>query len=87
MGFLAPGSAHARPSTQPPIDNSGNFSAQVSERGVKKVDKFLINFLAISGDSKHFSGVFRRNPKKSTPRGAGGSPKFLITLNLIFFVT
>ena len=30
MGVLAPGSEHARPSTQPPIDTSGNFSADVS---------------------------------------------------------
>ena len=30
MGVLAPGSANARPSTQPPIDVSGNFPAHVS---------------------------------------------------------
>ena len=30
MGVLAPGSAHARPSAQPPIDTSGNFPAHVS---------------------------------------------------------
>jgi hypothetical protein len=30
MGVLAPGSAHARPSAQPPIDVSGYFSAHVS---------------------------------------------------------
>jgi hypothetical protein len=30
VGVLAPGSAHARPSAQPPIDTSGNFSVQVS---------------------------------------------------------
>ena len=30
MGVLAPGSAHARPSAQPPIDVSGNFPAHVS---------------------------------------------------------
>ena len=30
MGVLAPGSAHARPSAQPPIDGSGNFPAPVS---------------------------------------------------------
>ena len=29
MGALAPGSAHARPSAQAPIDTKGNFSAQV----------------------------------------------------------
>ena len=30
MGVLAPWSAHARPSAQPPIDVSGNFSPHVS---------------------------------------------------------
>ena len=30
MGVLAPGSAHVRPSAQPPIDMSGNFSPHVS---------------------------------------------------------
>ena len=30
MGFIAPGSAHARPSAEPPIDTSGNFAAHVS---------------------------------------------------------
>ena len=30
MGVLAPGSAHARPSAQPPIDMSGDFPAHVS---------------------------------------------------------
>ena len=30
MGVLAPGSAHARPFAQPPIDMSGNFPAHVS---------------------------------------------------------
>ena len=30
MGVLAPGSAHARPSAQPPINMSGNFPAHVS---------------------------------------------------------
>ena len=30
MGVLAPGSAHARPSAQPPIDVSGNFPAHLT---------------------------------------------------------
>ena len=30
MGVLAHGSAHMRPSGQPPIDVSGNFSAHMS---------------------------------------------------------
>ena len=30
MGVLAPGSAHARPSAQPPIEMTGNFLVPVS---------------------------------------------------------
>ena len=30
IGNIAPGSAQARPSAQPPIDTSGNFHAHVS---------------------------------------------------------
>ena len=37
MGVLAPGSAHARPSAQPPINPSGNFLAKVFGRGGKKM--------------------------------------------------
>ena len=63
-GALAPGSAYARPSAQAPIDTSRNFSVQVSGRGAaKNLKHFLINFLAISGDSKHFSFF----PEKKTP--------------------
>ena len=36
MGVLAPGSAHARPSAQPPIDMSGNFPAHVSAESPSK---------------------------------------------------
>ena len=36
MGILAPGSAHAGPSAQPPNDTSGNFLAQVSGGGELK---------------------------------------------------
>jgi hypothetical protein len=61
MGALAPGSAHARPSAQPPIDNSRNFSAQVSGRGAKILKNIPINFLAFSGDSKHFSFFHKKN--------------------------
>ena len=34
MGVLAPVSAHAGPSAQPPIDTSGNFSARVSAESI-----------------------------------------------------
>ena len=62
MGVLAPGSAHARPSAQPPIDTSGNFSAHISGGGGGKLsDSFLINFLAKLENSKHFSFFSKKN--------------------------
>jgi hypothetical protein len=43
--------------------------------------KFQINFLAISGDSKHFSFFPEKNPpKKSTSRRAGGNYKSCLVL-------
>ena len=39
MGVLAPGSAHARPSAQPPIDMSGNFPAHVYAESPSKFSK------------------------------------------------
>ena len=50
MGVLAPGSVHARPSTQPPIDTGGTFFTCLGGG----VNQFLIHFIAISCDSKHF---------------------------------
>ena len=47
MGVLAPGSAHARPSAQPPINTSGNISAHVFGffcGGGWNLKMFLINF-------------------------------------------
>ena len=48
-----------------PIDTSGIFSAQVSGLGGRAtiLKNFLINFLAISGDSKHFSFFSIKNKK------------------------
>ena len=40
---------------------------------MKKLNIFLINLLAISGDSKHFS-FFQKKIKKNDPPGAGGVP-------------
>ena len=67
MGALAIGSAHARPSAQAPIDTSGKFSAQVSVRGGGNLTKLSINFLAISGNSKHFSFCFPTKKNKNRP--------------------
>ena len=44
MRALAPGSWHARSSTQAPIDTCGNLSAEVSGRGAKRLKYFPINF-------------------------------------------
>ena len=56
MVVLAPCSAHARPSAQPPIDASGNFLVHMCEggRGENLLKLFLINFLAESGNFKQF---------------------------------
>ena len=54
MGVLASGSAHASPSAQPPIDTSRYLNLK----------HFPINFLAISGDSKHFLFFPEKKPYK-----------------------
>jgi hypothetical protein len=53
MRFLAPGSAQARPSAQPPINTWGNFHCKCLKEG----DQFLCHF-------RRFS-LFLKNPKKS----------------------
>jgi hypothetical protein len=53
MVVLAPGSAHARPSAQSPIDTSARVWGEGN----------LNNFLIISGDSNHFSFFSGKNPK------------------------
>ena len=80
MGVLAPGSAHSRPSAQPPIGH-------VWEGRSKKLKIFPINFLAMSCDSKHFSFFPRKTLNNQLPLGQGGSPKFFSTPNLIFWVS
>ena len=44
---IAPGSAHSRPSTQPPIDTREIFQLHVFGGGHKSLKKCMINFLAI----------------------------------------
>ena len=41
MGVLAPGSAHARPSSQPSIDTSGNFLAHMSAESPSNISHNL----------------------------------------------
>ena len=79
------------PPSQPPgiVYSSANyhlkiFGACVSRGGGKtNWNNFLINFPAISGDSKNFS-FFSTKTKILTPRGKGAPPIFFLTPNLIF---
>ena len=41
MGVLVPGSAHARPSTQTPIDTSENFPAHMSAESPSNISPNL----------------------------------------------
>ena len=47
MGVLAPGSAHTRPSAQPPIHTSGNFQAHMSADHLQKSPPAVRCFLKI----------------------------------------
>ena len=46
MGVLAPQSAHARPSAQPPINVCGYFSAQVSAESPSNVSPNCLEFMS-----------------------------------------
>ena len=82
MGALAPGSVHARPSAQAPIDTCGNFWTQVSWGGGAKHSKhFLINFLPISNSNSILS-TFR--VFFDPPVGKGGPPIFVYPKSYFF---
>ena len=68
MGVLAPGSAHAKPSAQLPIDTSRNFSAHVSGRGDKKIENLSDQFTQAILSTFHF---FCKKTQKNVPPGAG----------------
>jgi hypothetical protein len=69
MGVLTPGSAHARPSAQPPIDNSEIFQCKCLGGGQKNSDKFSMHFWFFSP---------KKTPIKSTPRGVGGVSQIFV---------
>jgi hypothetical protein len=87
VGVLAPGSAHNRPSTQPPIDTSGTFLAHMFGWGRGKQietisDKFSRHF-------RRFEALFRSSDKKTKkmkPMGQGVAPNFFLP-QIYFFVT
>ena len=53
----------------------------------KKMKKFPINCLAISGNSNHFLFFQKKNIKNRTPWGQGGSPNYLFYPKYYFFGT
>ena len=48
MGVLAPESAHARPSAQPPIDTSGNFPAHMSAESPSNISPNPSEVISVS---------------------------------------
>ena len=73
-GSSLPG-LRAGPSSHPPIKTSGNLLVHVSERGVKKIEKFR-RFLSLFIFSR------KKNLKIDTP--GARVPPFFCTPNLIF---
>ena len=61
MGVLAPGSAHARPSAQPPIDVSGNFPPHVSAESPSYISPNCLEL--ISKVSENLKNI-KNKPKK-----------------------
>ena len=59
MGVNAPGSAPNRPSARPPIGKQNFFGAHDwGGHPQKNIEHFLISFIAISVNSKHFVLIF-----------------------------
>ena len=55
MGVLAPRSAHARPSAQPPINVSGNFPAHVSAELPSTISPDCLELISkVSEKSKNY---------------------------------
>ena len=83
-GVLAPGSAHARPSAQPPIDTSGNISVHVSK-----------GHLQTSPPTPQKSYPKFRNPRTTfentplTPHiydSGGGGPRIIFLVGILLFL-
>ena len=79
MGVLAPGSVHVRPSTQPPIDESGNFWHTFLQSDLKAspptIKKSYLMFRAPT--AAHFPFC---PPKIGFLEGVGGVPEIIYLL-------
>jgi hypothetical protein len=82
MGVLATGSAHPRPSSQPPIETSGNFPAEVSAESPSNISPNA-NRTPQKSHPKFwnprttFGNIPHRPPNHSIVRGVGWVPNFL----------
>ena len=76
MAVLAPGSAHAKPSAQPPIDMSGNLLAHMSAESPSNISPNPSEVISeVSEPYCHFSKYPPFPPKNRIVRGVGGSLK------------
>ena len=86
MGVLAPGCAHARPSTWPPIDISGIFPAHVSAGSPSNIS--LDPSEVISEVSEPYNNFSKYPPcPPENGMGEGGVHNFLGDWNPYIFVT
>ena len=92
MGVLAPVSAHAGPSAQPPISTSGNFPKRVSAEPPSNI--FTNPSEVISKVSEVYNKYFRIYLKLAhfpvkigLIRGVRGVPEFFFDWNLRIFDT
>ena len=80
MEVLAPGSAHARPSAQPP-DTSRNFPAHMSAESPSNISpnpsEVISKVFGTLGQLLKFSKKNIRKHKNAPPGGQGGSPNFV----------
>jgi hypothetical protein len=91
MGVLDPGSAHARPSTRPPIDMSEDFPVHMSAQSPSNIypnpSKVISNnfLLKIPTFSAH-SAAGRGSPNFCWRRGRGCENIILISYMFLFFL-
>ena len=83
MGVLAPGSAAAWLSTQPPIDTNRIFLAHMSAKSPSKISPNPLEVISSFGTL----GQLLKKKKNGKVRGVGGVPEFLLDCNPNIFVT
>ena len=85
MGVLAPGSAHTKPSAQPPIAMSVNFLTHVSAELQTSPPTTQKLYLKFQNPRTNFENTPLRPPKYSIVRGIGEVPNFFLFIGIIRF--